>query len=179
MTPILGSTLVTGLTLTTANDAPERDPILFELYGSNESIDGPYELIASGEVADFNQVDAWPRFTMNETEIAFENEVAYEHYQIMFPAVRDTGSANSMQIAEVELIGVPCLPRYAYDGGALDDQWSHDNGSDAWDGTGPGEGSPGGAAAMVEDDVTFLRIQDTGDPRDYDMPDPQQTARSI
>ncbi|NLZ05545.1 MAG: LamG domain-containing protein [Phycisphaerae bacterium] len=172
VTPALGATVVTGLTLTTANDAVERDPIAFELYGSNESIDGPYALIASGEVADFNQVDAWPRFTMNATSIAFENVVAYQHYQILFPAVRDPASANSMQIAEVELIGVPCLPRYTYDGGALDDQWEHDNGSDAWDGTGPGEGGPGGIAAIVEEDVTFLRVQDTGDPRDYGMPDP-------
>jgi len=111
VTPMLGSTLVTGLTLTTANDAIERDPIQFELYGSNESIDGPYELIAAGEVADFNDVDAWPRFTMNATAITFENTVAYEHYQILFPAVRDPASANSMQIAEVELIGVPVIVR--------------------------------------------------------------------
>ena len=106
VTPMLGSTLVTGLTLTTANDAIERDPIQFELYGSNESIDGPYELIASGEVVDFAGEVEWPRFTMNETEIAFDNEVVYDHYQILFPAVRDPASANSMQIAEVELIGV-------------------------------------------------------------------------
>jgi len=107
VTPALGATLVTGLTLTTANDAIERDPIQFELYGSNGTIDGPYELIAAGEVADFNQVDAWPRFTMNATPIAFDNAVVYKHYQILFPAVRDAASANSMQIAEVELIGVP------------------------------------------------------------------------
>jgi len=107
VTPALGATLVTGLTLTTANDAVERDPIQFELYGSNGTIDGPYELIAAGEVADFNQVDAWPRFTMNATPITFENTTVYRHYQILFPAVRDAASANSMQIAEVELIGVP------------------------------------------------------------------------
>jgi len=35
------------------------------------------------------------------------NDVAYSHYQVLFPAVRDNGSANSMQIAEMELIGVP------------------------------------------------------------------------
>jgi hypothetical protein len=61
---------------------------------------------------------------------------------------------------------------YSYDGGALDETWDHDNGSDAWDGTGPGEGNPGGAAALTEDDVTFLRIQDTGDPRDLGISDP-------
>ena len=46
------------------------------------------------------------RFTKNSTPIVFENEVAYTSYQLLFPAVRDPGSANSMQIAEVELIGV-------------------------------------------------------------------------
>ena len=37
------------LTFTTANDAPERDPIAFELSGSNDSIDGPWTLIADGK----------------------------------------------------------------------------------------------------------------------------------
>jgi len=107
VTPSAGPTIVTGLTLTTANDAIERDPISFELSGSNESIDGPYELIASGDIVDFAQADAWPRFTKNATPILFDNDVAYAHYQVLFPAVRDAGSANSMQIAEVELLGVP------------------------------------------------------------------------
>jgi len=61
---------------------------------------------------------------------------------------------------------------YIYDGDVLDDSWDHDNNSDAWDGTGPGEGSPGGAGLLVEDDVTFLRVQDTGDPRGDGFSDP-------
>jgi concanavalin A-like lectin/glucanase superfamily protein len=105
--PALGATVVTGLTLTTANDAPERDPVAFELYGSNESIEGPFELIAAGDVVDFAGDEAWPRFTMNATPIEFANNTAYAYYQIMFTAVRDAASANSMQIAEVELIGAP------------------------------------------------------------------------
>jgi hypothetical protein len=105
--PAFGASVVTGLTFTTANDAPERDPISFELSGSNDSIDGPYTLIASGDIVDFAMEVEWPRFTMNATPIAFENDAAYTYYQIMFPAVRDAASANSMQIAEVELIGVP------------------------------------------------------------------------
>jgi len=57
-------------------------------------------------------------------------------------------------------------------GTSLDGTWSHENGSDAWDGTAPGAGAPGGAGVFTEDTVTFLRIQDTGDPRDYGKPDP-------
>jgi hypothetical protein len=105
ITPAVGPTVVTGLTLTTANDVPGRDPIAFELYGSNESIDGPYELIASGDIVDFALDEEWPRFTMNDTPITFSNSVAYAHYQLIFTAIRGPvgDSVNSMQIAEVEL----------------------------------------------------------------------------
>ncbi|MCP4256944.1 MAG: hypothetical protein GY774_05365 [Planctomycetes bacterium] len=111
VTPLAGATIVTGLTLTTANDFPGRDPIAFELSGSNEGIDGPYELIASDYIVDFAQALAWPRFTMNLTPISFYNDVAYDHYQLIFTAIRGPvgGSVNSMQIAEVELLGFPAL----------------------------------------------------------------------
>jgi len=107
VTPSVGPSIVTGLSFTTANDAPERDPVAYEVYGSNESIDGPYELIAAGEITDFAQEEAWPRFKDNSTDIVFENTVMYDHYQVLLTAVRDAGSANSMQIAEIELLGTP------------------------------------------------------------------------
>ena len=50
--------------------------------------------------------------------------------------------------------------------------WDHDNPSDEWDGTGIGTGNPGGASILTHEGDTFLRIQDTGDPRDYGLPDP-------
>ncbi len=86
VTPMMGPTVVTGLTFTTANDAAERDPVPFELHGSNTSIDGPYTLIASGAIADFAQATAWPRYTINSTPIAFTNTTAYLHYQTPVPA---------------------------------------------------------------------------------------------
>ncbi|MBN2128605.1 MAG: hypothetical protein JW741_03880 [Sedimentisphaerales bacterium] len=55
---------------------------------------------------------------------------------------------------------------------SLDGTWDHDNGSDEWDGSVIGEGRPGGASALTEGDVAFLRLQDTGDPRDFDLDDP-------
>jgi hypothetical protein len=61
---------------------------------------------------------------------------------------------------------------FVYDGGVLDASWDHDNNSDAWDGTGPGEGALGGAALLDEGGVNFLRVQDTGDPRDLGFSDP-------
>jgi len=103
ITPLAGATIVTGLTFTTADDAAECDPIAFELSGSNVGIDGPYKLIASGDIVDFNEPNEWPRLTKNETPISFENATVYKHYQVLFTAVRD---AESAQIAKVELIGV-------------------------------------------------------------------------
>ncbi|HEX42796.1 MAG TPA: hypothetical protein ENN81_12170, partial [Phycisphaerales bacterium] len=105
VTPSMGPTIVTGLTFTTANDAPERDPTSFAFYGSNVSISGPYTLIASGDIVDFRQASAWPRYTRNATPITFSNNTAYSHYQVLFPSIRDAASSVAMQIAEVELLG--------------------------------------------------------------------------
>ena len=105
VTPSVGATIVTGLTFTTANDAAERDPVAYELSGSNAGIGGPFTVIAAGDIVDFSQATAWPRLTANETQISFDNSVAYAHYQLIITAIRDAGSANSMQVAEVELLG--------------------------------------------------------------------------
>ncbi len=66
---------------------------------------------------------------------------------------------------------------FADDFGALDGKWSHGNGSDQWDGSeiggdiGPGN-APGGAMSLEENGVSYLRLQDPGDPRDHGFSDP-------
>ncbi|MBN1123676.1 MAG: lamin tail domain-containing protein, partial [Sedimentisphaerales bacterium] len=100
------SRVVQGLSFTTANDAEERDPVAYELYGSNNSTSGPWVLIASGRITDFEQAQPWPRYTKNETPITFTNSTAYQYYKLMFTEVRTPGSANSMQIAEIELLEI-------------------------------------------------------------------------
>jgi hypothetical protein len=104
VTPLNGPSVVTGLTFTTANDAPERDPVAFALYGSNSGINGKYELITCGDIVDFDQAEVWDRFTMNATPILFDNDVAYAHYKVLFLDVRNAAGSNSMQIAEIELL---------------------------------------------------------------------------
>ncbi|HEX42421.1 MAG TPA: hypothetical protein ENN81_10245, partial [Phycisphaerales bacterium] len=105
VTPSAAGSIVDALTFTTANDAVERDPVAFEFYGSNVSIDGPYTLIASGPIVDFAGATAWPRFTKNTTPITFSNKTPYNHYQVLITAVRNPTGANSMQVAEIELLG--------------------------------------------------------------------------
>jgi hypothetical protein len=97
--------VVTGLSFTTANDAAERDPAAFELYGSNVGVDGPWALIAKGNIDDFTRPLAWPRRWKNVTPIGFANAVPYANYKVAVTAVRNPVSANSMQVAEVELLG--------------------------------------------------------------------------
>ena len=104
--PFVGSTIVIGMTFTTANDSPERDPVKYELHGSNDGINGPWTLIAAGDIVDFAGATTWLRKTIGTTPIAFDNVVPYTNYKVMFPIVRSFGSANSMQIAEVELLGI-------------------------------------------------------------------------
>src|SRR6266581_5296017 len=48
VTPNVGDTIVNGLVLTSANDAPERDPASYDLSGSNDGLN--YVPISSGPV---------------------------------------------------------------------------------------------------------------------------------
>ena len=94
-------TLVCGIAVTTGNDAPDRDPYSFELYGSNGTAeDGPWTLIASGPFIDFIRSE-WPRKTSNETPIFFRNQTEYLHYRVMFPVLAGDGI---FQIAEIQLL---------------------------------------------------------------------------
>jgi len=91
-----GPSIVTGLSLTSANDAPERDPASYKLEGSNNGT--TFTLIAQGAV---------PAFTarFQRQEVAFANNTVYSTYRLTFPTVANATSANSMQVAEIELLG--------------------------------------------------------------------------
>tara|TARA_B110000495_G_C23038652_1_gene621506 strand:- start:93 stop:4718 length:4626 start_codon:yes stop_codon:yes gene_type:complete len=88
--------VVTGLLLTSANDAPQRDPASFVLYGSNNGIG--FSVIAK------DKIDAFPdRFSSQE--IHFPNDQTFRLYRLIFPTIRNAGSAVAMQIAEVQFMG--------------------------------------------------------------------------
>jgi hypothetical protein len=111
-----GNDPVIGLRLYTANDAETRDPASYQLAGSNASITGPWEVIASGNLAlpagrnpGGAAVSIPPEGNTGAfyQEIMFANTTPYSHYQIVFPTLKDAAAANSMQIAEVEFLVVP------------------------------------------------------------------------
>ena len=96
LTITTGGGVVTGLGLTSANDAPDRDPATFVLSGSN---DGGATLteIASGDLPAFEA-----RF--ERQEVSFNNSAAYMSYHLIFPTTAGP-STCCMQIAEIELLG--------------------------------------------------------------------------
>ncbi|MCA9258446.1 MAG: PQQ-dependent sugar dehydrogenase, partial [Planctomycetales bacterium] len=105
VTPVDGPYLVDAFQLTTANDAVERDPSAWSLYGTNAPIvstdhsrgdQEPWTLIDTGTVA---LPDA--RDTPGPI-VSVDNTVAYASYRLVFTNVKNAAAANSMQIGELQ-----------------------------------------------------------------------------
>jgi hypothetical protein len=84
--------VVRKFTITTANDAVERDPASYKLYGSNDGVN--WTLIKEGPLSLSDN-----RFAVSG-EIAVDNTNPYVYYFIKFPSIKND-SGNSVQIAEV------------------------------------------------------------------------------
>jgi len=80
--------------LTTANDEPTRDPINYQIQGSNNGT--TWTNITSGNISCNSN-----RFLTRSFN--FSNNVSYSWYRITFPSLCNVSLANSMQVAEVQL----------------------------------------------------------------------------
>jgi hypothetical protein len=84
---------VVQLSVTSGNDAPERDPASYNLQGWNGFV---WVQVATGSV---------PLFTARRQRVVlpvFVNTSTYSRYRITFPTLRGT---SFMQVSEVELLG--------------------------------------------------------------------------
>ena len=92
--------VVTGFTLTTANDFSGRDPTSYKLYGSNDGVN--WTLIQDGAVS-LSESRFW-----TSPDIAVTNSTAYVYYYIFFPTTKSGDgcglNCDSMQIAEISFI---------------------------------------------------------------------------
>lgn len=102
--PASGASVPVAISLTSANDAPERDPAYWVVQGSNASDalrnelspDPRWTTIAQGSVS-FSS-----RF---QTQTAyFSNATSYTRFRVFFTALANSGAANSVQIAEIQLL---------------------------------------------------------------------------
>ena len=84
--------VVTSFKLTTANDAVERDPTSYKLYGSNDG--STWTLIQQGSLSLSDN-----RFSVS-SDIAVTNSTAYVYYFMIFPSIKNN-AGNSVQIAEI------------------------------------------------------------------------------
>ena len=86
--------IINGLSLTSAEDVPGRDPSAYKLEGS---VDGKqFVLISQGYVPHFKKRN-------QKLEIFFDNNESYKSYRITFPKLADI-YAKEMQISEIELL---------------------------------------------------------------------------
>jgi hypothetical protein len=125
ITPSFGASIITSMTLSAANDAVERDPADYFLYGTNV----PLNLSLSGPGSTFNLSDFTPIDTdtlslPDERDITFDTfaigtaggsteitvpiggTTAYTSYMLIFPNVKGP-AGNSMQISELQFDGRP------------------------------------------------------------------------
>ena len=96
VTPAVGASILNGITLTSANDAAERDPASFRIEGSNDGTN--FTLIAEGLAGTATN-------RLQRHVYMFPNTLAYTAYRVIFPTIANAAGANSMQVAEVELLG--------------------------------------------------------------------------
>jgi hypothetical protein len=84
--------VVKKFTITTANDAVERDPASYKLYGSNDGVN--WVLLSEGALSLSDN-----RYAVSG-EIVVANTNAYIYYFIKFPSIKNN-SGNSVQVSEV------------------------------------------------------------------------------
>jgi MYXO-CTERM domain-containing protein len=111
ITNVEGAATVKRMRLTTAGDAPERDPGSFELWGTTN-------LVSSQDNTDGLNDENWTIITSGaltlpaarndaSTIVPINATVAYTSFKLVFPTVKDGAVANSMQIADVQFYVVP------------------------------------------------------------------------
>jgi hypothetical protein len=110
-----GPASLSAIILTTANDSPDRDPASVTIMGTNDDIvfdDMPDEGINwSPIVADLATPLSDDRFAeAGPFEFTPITDGAFASYMVTFPTLKDSATANSMQIGEVQLSGIAAVP---------------------------------------------------------------------
>jgi hypothetical protein len=111
VTPNLGSSIVTALRFVNAVNAPTCDPADYMLEGSNDGgntwtivvNDTPLNLPVTRNVLNSGPINI-TNFALQEVD--FPNTASYSSYRLTINSVRTPASANSMQIAEIQFLGV-------------------------------------------------------------------------
>jgi MYXO-CTERM domain-containing protein len=115
VSPGAGAGAPTSIQVWTANDEEPRDPVSVSIYGTNAAASGAPGSFITGlnEIAvgvplalpatRNNPGGALALLAGTSATASFTNATSYPTYVVVFPTVKTPASANSMQIAEVQL----------------------------------------------------------------------------
>jgi hypothetical protein len=92
--------VVNSLQFTSANDASERDPMTFTVFGSNGAAD--WSSTAWTQVGQGNTGLGTAR-RVEAAAVGFANTTAYKHYKVVMTSLRNNATASSMQVADIKL----------------------------------------------------------------------------
>jgi hypothetical protein len=105
VTPAIGRTLVTGITMQSANDADGRDPNVMLLEGSNDTNITSFTTGTWEPITTISNIAAGFTARFQEQTFLFDNVKPYNSYRWTVQSVRDMNNGCCMQIAEVQLLG--------------------------------------------------------------------------
>ncbi len=94
------SYVVTEYTITSASNAPERDPKNWELLGSNNGSEWTTLDTRTNEV--FSE-------RLQKKSYTFTNAAAYTYYRLRISSVNNPATATGVQLAELEILGIPAV----------------------------------------------------------------------
>ncbi len=100
------ATVVDSLTFTTGNDVPERDPLTWDLYGTDDPISSLDNSVGAGENwtlvdSGITGFDTDPGREATGAAQAVANSTAYGAYRLVFPTQRQSAGIGEIQIGEV------------------------------------------------------------------------------
>jgi hypothetical protein len=114
ITPAAGAKVMTSFQITTANDAPERDPASYQLFGTNATIASADNSQGNGEAWTLISSGALTLPDERETDstaVSFTNTTSYKSYKLIFPTLKQVPDPenpgmflepNSMQIGGLQ-----------------------------------------------------------------------------
>jgi hypothetical protein len=108
VTPSTVGVAVKSFQITTANDAVERDPSAWQLFGTNDPIASVAHSTGTAESWTLIGSGALSLPSARNTAGAIvdvTNNTAYASYKMIFTGVKNAAGANSMQIAEIQFFG--------------------------------------------------------------------------
>jgi hypothetical protein len=108
VTPAGGPSVVQNVSFVSANDDDRRDPMTFDLYGTNDPV-------LSADNSDGNGGEVWTLIGSGATGLPLTrntagpvvpvvNATAYTSYRVVFPEIRNFRDTAIMQVAEINLL---------------------------------------------------------------------------